>query len=83
MFTSAPTQACTPALSTRTSVRPITSSGTSTSRERPPVKSASTNGETIAAGSRGMVAARVAGTLPAVASWLFTSPSFAGGAGRA
>src|SRR5439155_93182 len=82
MFTSAPTQACTPTLSTRTSVRPITSSGTRTSSDKPPVKSASTNGDTIAGGSRGTAAARPAGALPAVASWCFISPWSAGAGGE-
>src|SRR5436309_2828323 len=83
MFTSAPTHDCTPTLSTRTSVRPMTSSGTSTSSDSPPVASASTNGERIAGGSRLAARGWPAVMARAAAFTVARSRSAAGAANRA
>ncbi len=74
MLTSAPSHACTPALSSSRSVQPPSSNGTSTSRDKPPVQSASTNGEMIAA--RGE-AARVIAAGALDAARVVTPPAFA------
>src|SRR6185436_18192194 len=51
MLTSAPIHAWAPTLTSSTSVRPMMSSGTSTSNDKPPVHSASTNGEMMDGGA--------------------------------
>src|ERR1043166_5264344 len=49
MFTEAVSHACTPALTTRSSARPVARKGTSRSSESPPTESVSTRGEMMAA----------------------------------
>src|ERR1041384_7650054 len=64
MLTDAVSHACTPALTSSSSPRPLTRNGTSTSRDSPPTHSVSTRGEMIAGFGASIVAPAVTGKLP-------------------
>src|ERR1051325_8412765 len=64
MLTDAVSHACTPALTSSSSPRPLTRNGTSTSSDSPPTQSVSTRGEMTAGFGASIVAPAVTGMLP-------------------